>query len=201
MHDPIYISNWQLHKTITNNWAWSDDAFSVAELDNIVDLGNSLPGHAATTAKKSRSSLADVRSCQVSWISPDMQQSHWLFQRLTDQVTMANDRYFGFDIIEIETLQYTRYDEVNDHYTWHQDMLPHMTGSLIRKLSFILLLSDPGDHDGGEIELWFDNEPTRVPARRGRIIYFPSYVLHRVTPITRGHRRSLVGWIKGPKWK
>lgn len=194
------ISSWQLSLTNTHEWCWFDAAFTPDQLASIITLGTSLPAQAANLADR-KPATEDIRRCTVSWIAPETPDSEWLFRRLTDLVTTANSRFFDFAIDEIEPLQFTEYNNINDHYTWHKDMLPHMPGRLVRKLSFILMLSDPQDHDGGDVELWFDNEPVIVPPCAGKIIFFPSYCLHRVTPITRGQRRSLVGWVKGPSWK
>ena len=59
-------------------------------------------------------------------------------------------------------------------------------------------LSDPASYEGGNLEIMNSRDPQAMPRDRGVIIMFPSFTLHRVTKVTRGVRRSLVGWIGGP---
>jgi PKHD-type hydroxylase len=73
--------------------------------------------------------------------------------------------------------------------------------SQIRKLSLTIQLSDPFSYNGGELHLFTGNEPTIIPKEQGKLISFPSYVLHEVTPVTKGERYSLVAWITGPQFK
>ena len=66
-----------------------------------------------------------------------------------------------------------------------------------------MCLSDPEkDFEGGkfEINVGNQNEPEKVIMKRGRIIFFPSYLIHRVNPVTRGIRKSIVIWVIGPKF-
>jgi PKHD-type hydroxylase len=70
-----------------------------------------------------------------------------------------------------------------------------------RKLSISLMLSDPSEYTGGDFEIMTGKSPTQVLQPKGRAIAFPSYMMHRVTPIITGVRRSLVVWVLGPKFK
>jgi len=70
-----------------------------------------------------------------------------------------------------------------------------------RKLSMSLLLNEPGvDFEGGELQFQVGTVPDTPDTPKGRIIAFPSFMLHRVAPLTRGVRRSLVVWVTGPKF-
>ena len=62
-------------------------------------------------------------------------------------------------------------------------------------------LTDPSEYEGGELQLKSKNSITTVSKKKGTIIFFPSFMLHRVTPVTKGVRHSLVGWITGPPFK
>ena len=68
----------------------------------------------------------------------------------------------------------------------------------IRKLSLVVQLSDPADYQGGELQVLSAEEPTTFSKARGTVVVFPSYVLHRVMPVTSGTRFSLAGWVGGP---
>jgi predicted 2-oxoglutarate/Fe(II)-dependent dioxygenase YbiX len=61
--------------------------------------------------------------------------------------------------------------------------------------------SRPEDYEGGDLELMYGNQPQTMDKARGAFIAFPSFLLHRVTPVTRGTRWSLVAWILGPRWR
>ena len=87
------------------------------------------------------------------------------------------------------------------------DTLSH--GELVRKLTVVVQLDDGGDYVGGDLEvLRFGSDapsaievPAEAMRQRGTAIVFPSYVLHRVTPVTAGQRRTLVGWLVGPRFR
>jgi PKHD-type hydroxylase len=196
------LTLWQLHTTHTEDWAWYNNVFTDQELDAIIALGETLELDEGVTFDPLDPELAsNMRRSKVAWITPSQPGGEWLFRRLTDIIIRANEDYFQFDLSEIEHLQYTVYDRKDDHYDWHRDMLPQMPGRNVRKLSFSLLLDDPKDYKGGNLELMLSSKPTVPGVERGKIIFFPGYTVHRITPVTKGKRRSLVGWVKGPGWK
>jgi PKHD-type hydroxylase len=176
-------------------WCWQDDVFNDAELDAIIELGH------RTVLERAKTTTTDsdaVRKSETSFIYPH-DYSAWIFERLTGLVWNMNQAHFRFDLSAFEQgLQFTRYNSEGSHYTWHIDR-----GSTvgIRKLSLVLQLSDPGNYEGGDLELMFGAEPTVIEKRRGRIVVFPSWALHRVTPVISGCRESLVAWISGPPFK
>ena len=95
---------------------------------------------------------------------------------------------------ELQLLHY-RSDDGQGHYDWHVD-IGHGTAAC-RKLSLSIMLSPEDKYKGGDLEV--DNHGTTVKAFReqGSINMFPSYMLHRVTPVTEGERWVLVIWING----
>ena len=73
---------------------------------------------------------------------------------------------------------------------------------MVRKLSFAMQLSDPDDYEGGNVELISEaNQNYIAPRQRGTIILFDSRTQHRGNKVTKGTRRSIVGWVVGPRWK
>jgi PKHD-type hydroxylase len=76
-----------------------------------------------------------------------------------------------------------------------------MYNGTVRKLSFVLQLSDPKDYKGGELQIHLGEEPTVMKKEQGALFAFPSPTLHEVTAITKGRRYSLVGWITGKPFK
>ena len=133
------------------------------------------------------------RVSHIAWLEP-APANHWLFHRLGMQFLEAAN-YFGMKLDGFaDALQYTEYG-AGERFDWHMDLGPY--GTSLRKLSMTLQLSDEGEYGGGALE--FINMPGLPPARPvGTAIFFPSYLVHRVSPIESGRRRSLVAWACGP---
>ena len=168
-----------------------------------------------------------VRNSKNAWIP----STHWVGGFIWHYIQIANRSNFLYDLshIDAETIQYTKYG-VGDYYNWHQDSAlyshyrPNKTeqsaeGSLdnndeflinsvkinceiIRKLSFSIQLSDPDDYEGGNLQLMDENRKSYIaPRQRGSIILFDSRTPHRVQKVRSGERKSIVGWVVGPRWK
>jgi PKHD-type hydroxylase len=112
-----------------------------------------------------------------------------MFDKLLQIVTNANVE-FQFDIDSFESIQLARYD-VGDFYTWHKDLGNNQ--SQYRKLSVTVQLSAPDEYDGGDLEF----ASMKASRELGSAIVFPSWEQHRVAPVTRGTRWSLVAWASG----
>jgi PKHD-type hydroxylase len=125
----------------------------------------------------------------------------WIFEKLNKVAKEVNDQYFQFDLVGYKELQYTEYDSNGGHYAYHTDMV-YGVSCLTRKLSFSLILSVTGQYEGGSFDFLVDpGKPTRVMQNKGDFIFFPSWNPHRITHEIKGSRKSLVGWIVGPKFK
>lgn len=186
--------------TRNKSWAFWKDAFNYNEIKDIINLCETYPKQQGEVGGNYTGvQLEDMRLSTVAWVTPD-DKSNWLYQRLSDLVRKVNDNYFGFNLWGfMDNFQYTIYEESNkgpgDHYNWHIDQLSE--GQYARKLSMVMQLSDPQDYEGGE--LWVHGLQKNVlPKELGIIHFFPSYTLHRVTPVTSGKRMTLVGWASGP---
>ena len=140
---------------------------------------------------------------------------------LTQNIDKSISRFqktWGFDLKTFEPLQYSNYNE-GDYYDWHNDQHESAYGDgLIRKLSFTVFLSN--EYEGGDFEICKLSGSKELPKINvtniskkiitdeeglqpsvGTIIIFPSYVWHRVAPVTKGVRKSLVGWILGKPFR
>ena len=126
---------------------------------------------------------------------------------LFETVQNINKKHWNFEIDRIEILQMGVYNE-GCFYDWHQDNFNAAHGGPIRKLSFSLLLNSGDEFSGGELEMEtrqyrsgknnpFTSFKIKSPKVPGTLIVFPSYVMHRVLPVTKGVRSSLVGWVLG----
>ena len=120
---------------------------------------------------------------------------------LYEIVNEINATEYGFDIYNYAHLQYTVYDESNKgHYDWHKDDSIVGKGIMRRKLSVSVQLSDSHEYEGGDFEMQGMKLPESL-RKKGTVLVFPSYELHRVTPVTKGTRKSLVAWFVGPLWR
>jgi PKHD-type hydroxylase len=146
--------------------------------------------------------ISDIRKSQIYWIP---KTTYWepIYQKIMNLVGQCNKDFYNFDITSLqENLQYTEYDETyQGRYDWHFDVggAPLNCG---RKLSVSIQLSDPSEYEGGELQFSLDGEGVVVAEKtQGTMVIFPSYMKHRVTPVTKGTRRSLVTWITGPPFR
>lgn len=162
----------------------------------------------------------EKRDSQNAWIPT----THWVAGFLWHYIQRANRENFLYDLrnIDGEAMQYTRYKE-GQFYGWHNDAglqtqyKPVANGNraegvaqdfvnenieLVRKLSFVLQLSDPDDYEGGNLQLLDEaGNSYIVPRQRGTMILFDSRTQHRVLKVKSGVRKSIVGWTVGPRWK
>ena len=184
------------------NYYWFDKGFSEQELNKIYKDVDLIPFEQATIIGGESTNVDKaVRSSSIKWI-PQSQDWAWLYDKLMAMAVEANDNTWGFDLISApEAIQYTEYyDVAGGHYTWHQDLGTGMASR--RKVSITVQLSDTKDYEGGDLEIWGGGEWIRqAPRGRGNVVIFPSYMMHRVTPVTKGTRRSFVLWVGGEHYK
>tara|TARA_A200000159_G_scaffold1745_1_gene1922 strand:- start:10600 stop:11427 length:828 start_codon:yes stop_codon:yes gene_type:complete len=137
----------------------------------------------------------DARKCDVSWIA----ELDWVSTIFTHYFQIANREIFEYDLTEMEAIQVTRYDK-NHFYGWHSDYGTSADKDLTRKLSMSIILSDPEEYSGGKLQfIDYQGKVQNVDKARGTVVVFDSRTPHRVTPVLRGQRISLVAWMMGPK--
>jgi PKHD-type hydroxylase len=193
----ISNSAWAFNLDHVENWAYIDNLFTPEECAQIIAIGESKILNAASVIK-TNSPISSVRDSKIAWLySAD--NMDWVFRRVTDAVTSLNNQFFKFDLFGFtEGFQFTRYDAPTGFYGEHIDKA---TNNLVRKLSLTIQLSAPEDYEGGELALRIGDESTLMPKQHGKIVMFPSYVLHEVRPVTKGTRYSLVAWVTGAPFK
>jgi PKHD-type hydroxylase len=178
------------------NFVWGAGLFTPAELDKINAYAESLPSERVVVGRdltyKPEANRSIVRSL------PPSNETMWIYQRITNMVSSLNAQHFQFKITGLdEPLYHVTYEaEEQGHYTWHTDV-----GSTTRKLSITFQMTDPDAYDGGDLEMNAFGSVDKCPRERGKLILFPSYHVHRVTPVTRGKRSALVAWIVGPPFR
>jgi len=185
-------------QTDSQNYYYYKDGFSKEELKKIYDGVATIPFNEATTVGNNSK---EVRSSLIKWI-PQNTEWWWLYEKLTNLAVEANKELWNFDLISIpELIQYTEYHaSEGGHYGWHQDIGPDTLS--LRKVSITVQLSETDDYIGGDLELSRGGDnPLISPRGAGVVVIFPSYLMHRVTKVTEGIRRSFVLWVGGSHYR
>ena len=180
----------------SNAHSFAHGAFSADELQRIIAMGEAAP---VVPQQESDAELCRVNASRI-YLG---EQSHWLFQRLFDVALQVNQAYYRYELtgFEADALQYTVYhgsDDIPAHYEWHIDIAHERVP--MRKLVVVVSLSDPTEFEGGQLHYWVQDLMT--PSQdRGTVNVHPAWMMHRVTPVTKGTRRTLVGWLVGPNFR
>jgi PKHD-type hydroxylase len=142
--------------------------------------------------------VENMRRSRLFWLD-EVGREAWVFRRLLDMIAEANRHHFAFRLEEFaEKVQVAWYGaEPGGFFDWHVDMGDGATAAR-RKLTAIIQLSDGCSYDGGDLETNADGHIRGADRAIGSGLLMPSFVLHRVTPVTRGERYSLVLWAHGP---
>ncbi len=174
------------------------EAFTILECNQITKAARQAD---SADAKLVRGDYAhDIRRADLVW-TDDLPGMDWVMDRLIDLLREAN-RSFGFTLDAMrESPQVARYGaERQGHFDWHSDI---GKGELAarRKLTLVVQLSEPDSHAGGALELRPSTARLTAPRDQGHAVVFPSFMLHRVTPVTAGERHSLAIWAHGPAFR
>jgi PKHD-type hydroxylase len=144
-----------------------------------------------------------IRDSKINWLSLN-QETLEIYQKISNTISFVNSRFFNFDLSGLyEQIQLGLYDSKDKgHYDWHIDCGYEDYTNVPRKLSMALLLNSTEDFEGGEFQVKVDSDVSKnLELKKGRAWFFPSWVLHRVAPVTKGVRKSLVVWAGGPSFK
>ena len=178
--------------------------------DYIVKESESLLNIApATLGENSERDVHDsIRSSKTGFItSSDYEQRdlwNYTSNLLWGYINEANRQSFGFDVNYLSNIQYTIYEPPGDHYDWHIDTFIDTPNAYQRKLSMTVQLSDGSEYEGGDFEM---RDGTRSGLnqselkQKGTVLVFPSFISHRVKPVTKCIRRTLVAWFEGKAFK
>jgi PKHD-type hydroxylase len=154
-------------------------------------------------ARLSTGAQNPIRSTQVAWVRRNA-DTHDLYLRMEAIVLKLNAELFQFALSGLSTIQYGVYrDTETGHFDWHSDYGRQRSDPQQepRKLTLSVQLSDGDSYEGGCMEIRTGHPVDIAPRERGTLIAFQSNALHRVTPIKRGVRRSLVAWATGPEFR
>lgn len=208
---------------VINDYFYIDSILSDEECEKVIKLGGSFDIKASVNVKKGSSNRDDdwgenlkLRKTDITFV-----ENSSIYEFITPFLNSANeDSGWKFEVNACEMLQISHYSE-GQFYGWHRDgtgdtlsvyvgdnCSKFLLGN-VRKISMSLLLND--DYEGGELEFallnvkgdgtYYVNEFKPPPMKKGSIIFFPSFLAHRITPVTKGDRYSLVAWFVGPPFK
>lgn len=182
--------------------AW-EGAFGAAEIDAITQYADGLLLQDAALSGARAGYDQNIRVTKVAWVERNA-LTNGFYNHMENIVRGLNRQFFQYDLSGLAPMQYAIYDASEQgHFDWHVDYGRERGHEQHepRKLSLSLQLSDPSDYEGGELQARVRSKVDVAPRTRGSVIAFPSYVLHRVTPITAGQRKSLVVWALGPEYR
>ncbi len=173
--------------------------FSQEECDKLVEVAELFEFRKGRVGNDQET--LEVRDSDITWLHHD-DQTHWIHDRIAGITAKINHEKFNLDLDGLDGLQYSKY-ALNQHYNWHTD--GHGTNVINhRKLSMSLMLSHPEEYEGGELLLNSTGDADKCAAlklKRGDIVFFYSFVPHKVAPVTKGERLALVTWAMGPKYR
>lgn len=140
----------------------------------------------------------ELRKSSVMFID-HTPENDWIYNRLAGLAMKTNNEKYWFDLLGFhQELQLTRY-VAGDFFDWHLDFGPGASSD--RKLSMTIQLSEADEYEGGDLQFMINHKIVNAPRDKGTIVIFPSFIMHRVTPISKGCRQSIVGWVSGPPFR
>ncbi len=181
------------------SFVYGEGVYSLEEIDRINQIADAEPAKRVVVGKDLTYKPEGNRS-HLRRVNPT-RENHWIYQKLIDAISVLNANTYQFDITGTdEPLYHVTYEgSEQGHYAWHTDVGNDKQAQ--RKLSITFQMSDPGEYEGGDLEFNGTGRVETAPKKKGQLILFPSYVLHRVTPVTKGTRRAMVAWIVGPPFR
>ena len=179
------------------NYYFFENGFTDEEVIKIIKMGEELEELDANIGTSNK--VTEYRNSKIKWISCNT-ENKWLFKKLAIYVKEANNTLWNFDIVGFgEFFQLgTYFSNNNGHYDWHIDC---DSVNPFRKISISVQLTDPNEYEGGELQLYTKKNIQTMSKTKGAAILFPSFLLHQVTPVTKGKRMSLVVWVTGPQFR
>lgn len=174
-------------------------AFSSAECDRILMQAATVPPEDAKLVGRTQDH--NIRRADLVWLD-NVPDADWVMDLIIDHVRVANRDTFGFDVREFsESVQVAHYDAAREaHFDWHSDIGDGRIAAR-RKLTLVAQLSEPDAYVGGALEVMPSSHIVTAERTRGTVTIFPSYLLHRVTPVTQGNRVSMTVWAHGPAFR
>lgn len=187
-------------------WCYFKSYFDKQTCEDILKKAQEIPAQDAYMGIGANpSSNSNVRRSKIRFVN----NGDWRFQKLFDDLwrtaLQANADFFNFHLTKLDFIQIAEYDssylgeykEHKDVFWINDDPFYH------RKLTCVIQLSDPLLYEGGNLEI---TDSIHTPdanelRQQGTVIFFPSFMMHRANPVTKGTRHSIAAWFEGPKWR
>ena len=193
----IFEPRWKSHIVQTNQ-----PIFTPLQCKMVIEAGREEPRKnaqvGAEKGKKEGVIDTEIRTSHISWIP--FKKMPEMYKDIERTMLKTNNNHFGFEGMQItEMAQYTEYPE-GGFYDWHVDNYDNCQHEPpVRKISMTCLLSPENEFEGGDLELVKEGQAIKL--KQGQAAFFASFIRHRVAPVTKGVRRSLVMWFGGTPFK
>ena len=193
----IFEPRWKSHIVQTNQ-----PIFTPLQCKMVIEAGREEPRKnaqvGAEKGKKEGVIDTEIRTSHISWIP--FKKMPEMYKDIERTMLKTNNNHFGFEGMQTtEMAQYTEYPE-GGFYDWHVDNYDNCQHEPpVRKISMTCLLSPENEFEGGDLELIKEGQAVKL--KQGQAAFFASFIRHRVAPVTKGIRRSLVMWFGGPPFK
>lgn len=178
-------------------WRFWDSVIPEEEVNNIIKICETFDEQYGTVFADDDMAVSNqVRRSKIRWANDSVLRSIlWSF------IQDANRNAFDVDVVEYADIQYTEYHgDESGKYDEHIDVNWGADIPYDRKLSITVQLSDPDDYTGGDFTIQNCDLPAGLK-NKGSVLVFPSYLVHGVSPVQTGIRKSLVAWFEGPRWR
>jgi PKHD-type hydroxylase len=190
------MKSFDLLKKNTNidNYYYFLKVFTDEEIQKIIDISQKYDSHDGNV-----SGVIDYsyRKSIIRWL-PQNDETMFIYNKIVGLMKTANNTMWNFNITNlVDNIQISEYEEgiTAGHYDWHMDFGKNNS---TRKISVSVQLTDENTYEGGDLEMMIHRSMLKAPREKGTVIFFPSYITHRVTPVIKGKRLSLVFWFHGP---
>lgn len=196
--NPIVFPFQQATRPHFAEFVFYEGFFNPQEVDKIRNLWSSENEVDATLSGGGKTTDETLRKTKLTFIK-DSEENIWLYQKIGQLGIQCNHERYGYDLLGFHhELQLARYGE-GDFFDWHLDFgageISH------RKLSVSVQLSNSDEYEGGDLQFMINQKVINAPRTKGTVVVFPSFIMHRVTPITKGVRQSIVAWLAGPPYR
>ncbi len=188
---------WPLYKNIdVNTWEMRlNSVLAESQIEKILSYADITGSKSAEVLSTDNTKDSSVRRSKILFL--DFNEFSDIYACIQESVRYVNDNYYKWRLDSLEGLQYAEYSSTDQgFYACHTDSSLKGYGGSVRKLSFSILLSD--DFEGGDLKFHNFDQGHTINLNKGDAVFFPSFMPHSVEPVTKGIRKSLVGWIQGP---
>jgi len=180
------------------NYYFFDKNFTNEEIEKIIEITKK---YKATDGTVTTHVDQSYRNSKIIWLHLN-EETKFIYEKLVNLLKIANKNMWNFTITDlVDSLQFAEYSDISENgkngfYDWHVDNGSNSMST--RKISVSVQLTEPTEYEGGDLEFMMGRSITKAPKEKGTVIFFPSYILHRVNNVTKGTRKSLVLWFHGP---